>query len=275
MKKQFLVRAIALVAIVLIAISSCKKDLKELNPKKEDEESLSIETECWVFPDTLIEVVGSEHNRITKTTIEEWIGNISAGLATAMETVAESNGYPNPTEEDWAYMDTHFTLEKIDSLFDAIIDTMPISQHDIFLARRTIFEDSLTGYESLANEIEDLKLDAEELECFDRAATLVALEVFKNSAYMWLPTENDGENYSEIFDPLGIRQYQARKWWRWIADVVVSDALGAFWGFSRAALPFFTSGGPANPVSNAVIAGATVIGAAQSSSSTAVASVPH
>ena len=54
-----------------------------------------------------------------------------------------------------------------------------------------------------------------------------------------------------------------------VGAIICSDAIGAFGGFLRGALPYFLSGGPLNPISNGYLFGCALIGGVVSSASTA------
>jgi hypothetical protein len=160
-----------------------------------------------------------------------------------------------------------------------MIDTMQSDMKKIIFSQMIeVVMEHTSDYQTLSDEIDELKnLTIQELDCFDELSTLVALEVCKNSARLWLSQSAGGEG---LFDEISgtsqrsttISSMQARSFWKTLGKIICGDAVGAFSGFCQGAMPYLITGGAANPISNAVLAGHTIRGAVSGSVSAGVSS---
>jgi hypothetical protein len=122
------------------------------------------------------------------------------------------------------------------------------------------------SYDDLIIELNHLRSETNlELTGLNKTATLIAIEVAQNSARMWALTEMGGENYLDGTDGIIVDQPALAVNKAKVGRVVGADAVGAFTGFLRGASGYLFTGGPFNPVSNAYLAGHTILGAASSS----------
>lgn len=239
--------------------------------------SREIDPECQIsFSDELIDSIGTEHNRLVRETYDKYLADSEMTLLEALNISFENNHYNTLSNEEYEELYSSYNENDVVNTIESTIDTISNSVQKQILEDMVELVQTTTSYDELSEGLNKLKnYTIENLECFDETSTLVALEVCINSAKLWYPLVNGGEGYLDhISNPSERRSIQNRTtgFWSALARVVCSDAIGAFTGVVRAAAPYFASGGPANPVSNAAIATSAVINAAGSSATTAVAS---
>lgn len=226
-----------------------------------------------------ISQIGSEHNRLCKLIVDEIIDN-NTDLFVSINKTLMNNSYPSISKQELEFL----TLSKIDKTKDSIISNMSNkTQRDILKKMFKISES--TSLEYIIVELSKLHKNTKEtLINSEKNSTLIAIEVAMNSAKLWMPVSKGGDGY---FDKLLVRNSFIQRTTQTsdsskptpktkddstIGNIVAMDALGAFTGFLSAALPYFSSGGPANPISNGYLAGRTILGAVSGSVSAAVGS---
>lgn len=281
MKKHYLGFATLILLNLVIIVGGCQKEtgLPELQSKEVLKEESAFDEEetsgCLInLSDSEIALIGTEHNRLLQAGFNEYLYNNDIDLSTALNQVYEENEYPTLTEDEFAQIANMYSEDQAENTIQSTIDTMSNDiQRQIFTDMVSLVQNSST-YDELLEGLNILKdYTHENLTCFEKTSTLIALEVCINSAKLWIPVDAGGEGYYDfITNPEGgrIAGYQNRGFWRSLGIIICSDAIGAFGGFCRAALPYLASGGPANPVSNAALLGNAVIGGATSSATTAV-----
>lgn len=288
MKKHFQIGLFTTLVLVFF-FYACKKDITPSQnetgnagtPKKEmNSARLNWDGECPNnFTDEEIEFLGTEHNRLVIAATDNYRFNSNLSLMEALNQTFESNIYPELSQADFDDLQDRYSVDNFELTISETIDTLENEmQKEILTAMVNLVKDSSRQYEDIAVEIELLKLQAKEnLSCFELNSTLMSLEVCKMSAKLWLPAEIGGDGYYDLITEEGSGKLSSsrRSWWRVLADCVVGDAIGAFTGFVRGAAPYFASGGPVNPVSNAAIATSALISGVSGSVSAGVRSVAN
>jgi hypothetical protein len=222
------------------------------------------------------------------------VDNIS--LFNTINNVISNNGYQPISRDEFTYFVDNYSLDVVSSTISNTINSVNNPQQQSIM--RTLVEDvnNAINYSTLSQQLADLSIRAySELSGNDQTSTLIAIEVASNSAYMWLPESQGGLGYYDFveniqnyeaapnssstkslavkeirvssFSPSEVKKLSVP---RKVGAVICADAIGAFGGFCRSALPYFLSGGPANMISNGLLLGSAVIGGVTSSATAAV-----
>lgn len=220
-----------------------------------------------------------------------YIDNVT--VYNTLNYVLSNNGYPTVPQDEFSYYINNYSLEVVGPTIANTLSSISNTQQGDIMRSLVANVDNTTDYNTLSQQLAALSNRAyNELSGYDQASTLIAIEVANNSAYMWLPesqgglgyydmVENDllvganstrsqttvGENSTYVIPPNRVKQNRLDK--KKVGAVIGADAMGAFFGFCQAALPYFLSGGPVNPVSNGMIAGRALIGGVQASAGAA------
>jgi len=214
-----------------------------------------------------------------------YVGNNE--LFSSLNYVLGDNGYPPLQQDEFNYYLTNYNDEVISTTVSNTISSISNQQQSSIMGDLVTSINNTSDYNTLSQQLSGLQQRAEtELSGTDQTSTLIAIEVASNSGYMWLPVEEGGLGYYdqsiatevnkryqkltsesgtfETKEPIRVNMKQSNGA-RTIAQIIVADAVGAFAGFLRAALPYFLSGGPVNPVSNGILFGSALIGGISSS----------
>lgn len=271
----------------LFLLSSCKKEtsspetLSDKDKLLPNSSSREIDPECQIsFTDELIDSIGLQHNRLVRETYDQYLVDNQMTLLTALNNSFSNNRYDTLTHSDYEDLYGDYNETDVATTIESTIDTISNSVQKQILEDMVELVKTTSSYDALYIELSALKkYTIENLDCFEETSTLVALEVCINSAKLWYPVEDGGEGYLDhISNSNGSRnmqQYRTSGFWSFIGRVVCSDAMGAFTGVVRAALPYFASGGPANPISNAAIAASAIVQGASSSAISAISQAGH
>jgi hypothetical protein len=249
-----------------------------------------------------IELIGKEHNRLCIEVIKNLKYNSMTiktdqvqsqsvyesnslsskyeNLLNSMNYIYTTNSYRSISESEFEDYIKNYSVDAISNTINTTINNISNAQQSLIMEDLFRFINSSSNYEVLSHMLNQLKQRAEnELTGLDQTSTLIAIEVAINSANMWLPIYQGGLGY---FEQIGNFQrvtlesnnslinIESRDIGSKFATVICSDAIGAFSGFCRAALPYFLSGGPVNPISNGILFGSALIMGTSSSLTAAV-----
>lgn len=281
MKKTFSM-ALTTLALGAFMFAGCKKDINSSNQKVNELLSGTESEECvFNFSDDELQNIGSEHNRMVQEVFTYYLPYGSIDLRDAINKASEENQYEPITQDEFEKLQAEYSADEVQNTLGALIDEMDnASQKEIFYEMISAVTENTDSYEKIEYEINALKERARsELTCYELTGTLVALEVCKNSAKLWLPEQAGGEGYFDYIDAeisgKSAKIAQARGFWSSLAKIVIGDATGAFSGFVTGAMPYIMTGGAANPISNAVLAGHTINGAVRGSVMAGVGAAIH
>ena len=266
--------ALAVLAMVAIGVTftSCQKDHEITNKSSSINnnnfyQTMSPNQSDFEFSQSEIEFIGSEHNRLCIEVYNLGLTNNYSTLFETLNTVLDNNDYENLIIDDYNF------INSANNSTTFISDMITGIENDNEKQIIQDLVDALDNYQNVStftNVVEHLKSTANnQLGGLNKTAVLIALEVASNSSKMWALTEMGGQNYADghngITDttPLAV---SGKK----VGHIVIADALGAYTGFLSGAAGYLFSGGPFNPISNAYLAGHTIIGAASFSISKAL-----
>jgi hypothetical protein len=252
-----------------------------------------------------ISSIGSEHNRLLIEVLNKFSNNTSqnnsiqnqslevkqsytlelqqANLQNSLNSIFLENGLQELTESEFLVYFHDYSMENIDNTISnnlngiSNLEELAIMNGLINSLKRNV------NYNSLLSDLNALKARAENnLTGVSQTATLIAIEVATNSAQLWFPVESGGlgyyttvlgfksnnniQNGSIQSNSVIIKNKSLGTDPRQSAGIIVTaDAVGAYSGFLRAALPYFLSGGLANPISNGMLIGTSLIAGVSSS----------
>lgn len=270
-------RLLKLASVIILSVCftyGCQKesDLQDVGLNAFYKSSSEF-SECdFYLSESQIDSIGIEHNRLVPIIFETYLSNNEITILEALNEGFEADLYPTLSFEEFEYFEKEFSIEKIQETVEYIIDTMSNElQKNIFNEMVHIVTENTSSYPEVLLQLESLKEQAiVDLTCYELLSTLVTLEVCINSAKLWYSTEAGGEGYYDYITSEQGESTSNKGFWSSIGKIVIGDAIGAFSGFCSGAMPYLISGGAANPISNAILAGQTIRGAVTGSVSAAV-----
>ncbi len=205
-----------------------------------------------------------------------------------MNTVFQEYSLQPATHAEYQYYSQYYSPENIEQTINNMANAISDPVLKDIIEQMISKVGGTINHNILKQQLILLKTRAyNELNGTEQTAALVAIEVAIHSSELWSSTSNGGLGYFDQVinnsntDFMQIKSNSSEKNTKHIiknggtgkniGTVACADAMGAFYGFCRGALPYFVSGGPYNPISNAMLAGQTIIGAVQASTTAALA----
>lgn len=296
--------------LLLAFFISCQKD-KDLNNNQQSI-TLSKSEIAKIGKEHNRIMIGTINRSLEKTSSLLLINSNAAGvkkntleygtidLYDDLNSFLISIGYPSISQLEFEHYTEIYDPSVIQSTLNDSIASIQNYETRTIMSSLLYSVINSTDYSSLTYDIAYLTQQAEtNLTGIDQAAVLASLSVALNSASMWLPVSEGGQGYFEVVEnrvytalnsndnrkeglvsvnstPVRIKPSYVIPMRKKIGYVIGADFSGAFFGFMRAAMPYFLSGGPINPVSNAALLGNTILGAVQGSTGAAYAfAKPH
>lgn len=286
---------------VVVSFAACKKDSGNIEPKNIT--TLNKEEISLIGKEhnrLLIDIIKNLNNPTVSATVKvNSVGNIKRdyisdeNLLFSINFVLSTNNYSPLQQSAFDDYIQNYNSDAIDNTISNTISSIINEVESSIMNDLVMNVYNSSSYSALSQNLEFLKQRAgNDLSGLEQTSTLIAIEVAQNSAYMWMPVNQGGLGY---FDQLNIdlstnnktEEFQIKYikidnivsnnpfvkvegGAKTAGKVIVADAIGAYIGFLRAALPYFLSGGPANPISNGVLLGASLIAGVGTSATTAV-----
>jgi len=216
----------------------------------------------FYFSDEEIKFIGTEHNKLCKGFVDAVNSRMYSSYLDAFNSVLVENRYNEVSNIEF---NNWMKFSDFDSI-STIIESIENVRVRAIMSDFVNITNEISFYQSYKNNLDSLREVAlNELSGINLTSVLISIEVAQNSAKMWLPISSGGEGYYDK-----IRHSETDFRISLFGKVVCADAIGAYLGFLHGALPYLLSGGPANPISNAYLAGEAVLGAAGASSTAAL-----
>lgn len=259
MKKVFSVAFIAILSLTAI-LYSCQKPEEIANFNNSNDvisSQMQRSVDSAYFNLNMIEFIGKEHNRICKLIFNNFRSNTNQSLYTSFNSVMSSEEYGSLSEDGFNHSVSIYSNINIETTMNELLNNIQNDGEKSIISDLYDVTSAIQTYDEYIQHLSVLANRANNLTDQNRKiATLIALSVAKNSAKMWLSTNNGGEGYLDMGSPTGTSNKQISK----AGGVIMADIVGAYSGFLGGVMGYLTTGGPVNPISNAYIAGCTLVG---------------